>query len=144
VRLFLPQPWEEISHTADVGIAARGATPEEALARLVLALGALVAGGGAVRETAEEEFTVSEGADLAGTAVAVMREVLFRLATRGRIPCSCEVLGLRPGEARVRVGSGARDPVIHAEGADVKAVTWHEARLDRDGEGFRAQVILDV
>ena len=144
MRLVLPQPWEEISHTADVGIAARGATPEEALARLVLALGALVAGGGAVRESAEEEFTVSEGADLAGTAVAVMREVLFRLATRGRIPCSCEVLTLRPGEARVRVGSGARDPVVHAEGADVKAVTWHQARLDRDGEGFRAQVILDV
>ena len=144
MRLSLPQPWEELSHTADVGIAARGATPEEALARLVLALGALAAGGGAVRETAGEEFTVREGGDLAGTAVAVMREVLFRLATRGRIPCSCEVLSLRPGEARVRVGSGARDPVIHAEGADVKAVTWHEARLDRDGEGFRAQVILDV
>jgi len=144
LRLHLPQPWEELSHTADVGIAARGATPEEALARLVLALGALAAGGGEVRETAEEEFTVREGRDLAGTAVAVMREVLFRLATRGRIPSSCEVLALRPGEARVRLGSGARDPVIHAEGADVKAVTWHEARLDRDGEGFRAQVILDV
>lgn len=144
MRLSLPQPWEEVSHTADTGIAARGATPEEALARLVLALGALAAGGGAVRESGEEEFTVREGGDLAGTAVAVMREVLFRLATRGRIPCSCEVLTLRPGEARVRVGSGARDPEIHAEGADVKAVTWHEARLDRDGEGYRAQVILDV
>jgi SHS2 domain-containing protein len=144
VRLTLPQPWEEISHTADVGIAARGATPEEALARLVLALGALSAGGGAVEETAEEEFTVREGGDLAGTAVAVMREVLFRLATRGRIPCSCEVLSIRPGEARVRVGSGARDPVLHAEGADVKAVTWHQARLEPEGTGFRAQVILDV
>jgi SHS2 domain-containing protein len=144
VRLTLPQPWEEISHTADVGIAARGATPEEALARLVLALGALAAGGGPVEETAEDEFTVREGGDLAGTGVAAMREVLFRLASRGRIPCSCEVLSLRPGEARVRVGSGARDPVLHAEGADVKAVTWHQARLEPDGAGFRAQVILDV
>jgi SHS2 domain-containing protein len=42
VRLALPQPWEEVPHTADLGIAARGATPEEALARLVLALGALL------------------------------------------------------------------------------------------------------
>jgi SHS2 domain-containing protein len=144
VRLSLPQPWEELSHTADVGIAARGATPEEALARLVLALGALVAGGGPVPEGSEAEFTVSGGPDLAGTAVAVMREVLFRLATRGEIPCACEVLWLRPGEARLRVASAVRDPVLHAEGADVKAVTWHQARFEPEGEGWRAQVILDV
>ena len=144
MRLSLPQPWEELSHTADTGIAARGATPGEALARLVLALGALAAGGGAVREAVEEEFTVREGGDLAGTAVAVMREVLFRLVTRGLLPCACDVLSLRPGEARVRVAFALRDPALHAEGTDVKAITWHEARLDPDGEGWRAQVILDV
>jgi len=144
VRLALPQPWEEISHTADVGIAARGASPEEALARLVLALGALLAGGGALVEDREEEFTVREGSDLAQTAVAVLREVLYGFAARGAIPCACEVLRLRPGQARVRIATGPRDPVRHAEGADVKAVTWHEARLEPDGAGWRAQVILDV
>ncbi len=144
MRLSLPQPWEEVPHTADVGIAARGATAGEALARLVLALGALAAGGGPVREDLEEEIEVREGADLAQTAVAVMREVHFRLAARGRIPCACEVTALSPGAARLRVGSGPRDPAIHAEGADVKAVTWHEARLAPDGAGWRAQVILDV
>jgi SHS2 domain-containing protein len=144
VRLALPQPWEEISHTADVGIAARGDTPEEALARLVLALGALVAGGGAVAPDREAELTVREGADLAQTAVAVLREVLYGIATRGAIPCACEVLCLRPGEARIRIATGPRDPVLHAEGADVKAVTFHQARLEPDGGGWRAQVILDV
>ena len=67
-----------------------------------------------------------------------------RLVTRGGIPCACEVLSLRPGMARLRVGAGRRDPVRHAEGADVKAVTWHEARLEPDRDGWRAQVILDV
>jgi SHS2 domain-containing protein len=144
VRLSLPQPWEDVSHTADVGIAARGASPEEALARLVLALGALASGGGAVAEDAEEEIVVRGGSDLAQTAVEVMREVLFRLATRGRIPCACEVLSLEPGLARLRVATGPRDPVRHAEGADVKAVTWHAAALAPEAGGWRAQVILDV
>jgi SHS2 domain-containing protein len=143
-RLALPQPWEEVSHTADVGIAARGATPEEALCRLVLAFGALVSGGGPVAEAGEEELEVRGGTDLAQTAVAVLREILWRLATRGLIPCACEVLSLRPGEARLRVASGLRDPSLHGEGADVKAVTWHAARLAPDGDGWRAQVILDV
>ena len=144
MRLALPQPWEELPHTADVGIATRGDTAEEALARLVLALGALVAGGGPVTEDAEEELVVRGGADLAQTAVGVLREVHFRTVTRGRIPCSCEVLSLAPGEARLRVGSGRRDPALHAEGADVKAVTWHAARLAPGGGGWRAQAILDV
>jgi SHS2 domain-containing protein len=144
VRLSLPQPWEEISHTADVGIAARGDTPEEALARLVLALGALLAGGGAVAEDRVEDMTVREGSDLAQTAVAVLREVLYRCVTARTLPCGCEVLSLRPGEARLVVATGPRDPVRHAEGADVKAVTWHAARFEPEGGGWRAQVILDV
>jgi SHS2 domain-containing protein len=144
LRWSLPQPWEEVSHTADTGLAVRGATPEEALARLVLALGALLAGGGAVPETSEEPLEVREGADLAQTAVGVLREVLYRFATRGLIPCAVEVLALRPGEAVLRVASGPRDPARHAEGADVKAVTWHAARFAPEGGGWRAQVILDV
>ncbi len=143
-RLSLPQPWEAVPHTADVGIAARGSTPAEALARLVLALGALAAGGGGVAEDRDDAIEVRAGSTLAETAVAVMREVHFRLAARGRLPCACEVLALAPGLARLRVGSGPREPGRHAEGADVKAVTWHDARLEPDGRGWRAQVILDV
>ena len=144
-RLVLPQPWEEVPHTADLGIAARGATPEEALCRLVLAFGALVAGGGPVPAADDgEELVVRGGADLAQTAVEVMREVLFRLAARGLVPCACAVDSVQPGEARLRVWSGRRDPSLHAEGADPKAVTWHAARLEPDGAGWRAQVILDV
>lgn len=144
MRLCLPQPWEEVSHTADAGIAARGTTAREALCRLVLALGAITAGGGPVTADRDEELTVRGGADLPQTAVAVMREVLFRTTARGRIPCACEVIELAPGLARLNLWSGPRDPAKHAEGTDVKAVTWHAARLEPEGGGWRAQVILDV
>jgi len=144
VRLHLPQPYEEISHTADVGIAAVGATPEEALARLVLALGALLAGGGAVEPAGERGISVSGAADLPQTAVALLREVLFGFATRREVPCSCEVRSLAPGRAEAAIGFGRYDPALHAEGVDVKAVTYHGARFEPGERGYRAQVILDI
>ncbi|MBN1834712.1 MAG: archease [Spirochaetales bacterium] len=47
---------------------------------------------------------------------------------------------------RVRaVAAGERaDPTRHRLGTDVKAVTWHRFTLRREGETWRATVILDV
>jgi len=144
VRYALPQPYEEIPHTADVGLAVRGSSPAEALSRLVLALGALLADGGEVPEAREEVLRASGGTDLAQTAVAALREVLFRFATRREIPCACEVRSFSPGEAELRLGVGLYDPVRHAEGVDVKAVTYHAARFEQDHSGWRAEVVLDI
>jgi SHS2 domain-containing protein len=144
VRYNLPQPFEDIGHVADVGIRVRGASTEEALARLVVAFGTLVTGGAPAPPAGEERIAVEGGPGLAATAVAVLRELLFRLATRGEVPSEVEVLSLDERGAEVLVGFGRRDPERHAEGADVKAVTWHAARLEREGDGWVAQVVLDV
>jgi SHS2 domain-containing protein len=144
LRLSLPQPFEELSHTADVGVAARGDTAAEALARLVLALAALLCGGGEVAPGHDEVIRVEGAGDLAQTAVAVLREVLYRFATRREIPRACEVRSLAPGGAEVVVEMGPHDPARHAAGTDVKAVTYHAARLAPEEGGWRAQVLLDV
>lgn len=147
LRYAQPQPYEEIAHTADAGLAARGATPEEALARLVLGLGAMLSGGAAAAPPPggpPERVEVATGADLAQTAVALLREVLFRFATRREVPVAVELRSLAPGRAVADVSFGRWDPERNAEGADVKAVTYHAARLEPDGAGWRAQVLLDV
>ncbi len=144
MRYALPQPYEEIPHTADVGLAVRGDSPAHALARLVLALGAALSGGGDVIEVREEVLRATGGADLAQTAVAALREVLFRFATRREIPCSCDVRVFAPGVAELRLGVGLYDPALHAEGVDVKAVTYHAARFEPGPGGWRAEVILDI
>jgi SHS2 domain-containing protein len=144
VRLRLPQPWEDLSHTADVGLRVRGATAEEALGRLVLAFSTLVTGGAPVDGAREERVEVGGGPGLSGTAVALLRELLFRLATAGEVPVEIEVVRADEGGAAADVSFGLRDPERHAEGADVKAVTWHAARLEREGAGWVAQIVLDV
>jgi SHS2 domain-containing protein len=143
VRLSLPQPWQEIAHTADVGAAVEGETADEALARLVLALGALLAGGGPV-EVVREDRVAASGADRAQTAVNVLRELLYRFATERLLPVACEVLRFDDHGAELSVGSGSWNPLLHAEGADVKAVTYHAARFEPAGGGWRAQVLFDI
>jgi SHS2 domain-containing protein len=145
MRLSLPQPYEDLGHTADVGLRVRGATAEEALGRLALAVGQLVTGGAPVEPVREERFAVPGGPGLAGTAVALLRELVWHLATERLVPREIEVVRATPEGAEVVVGFGAHDPDLHAEGADVKAVTWHAARLEPDpAGGWVAQIVLDV
>ncbi len=144
VRYTLPQPYQDLSHTADLGVSVEGTTPEEALSRLVLALGGVLAGSGAVEPVREKTFAVPVRGDLARAAVNLLRELLFHFATERVIPCACEVLRLDGETVEARVEFGRWDPDRNADGADVKAVTYHAARLEPAGAGWRAQVLFDV
>ena len=106
--LFLPQPFEDLGHTADLGVRVRGQTAEEALARLALALGSLLAGGEPVENADEERLAVAGGPGLAGTAVAFLRELLFRFATRRLIPAAVEVLRVDESGAEAAGAVGRR------------------------------------
>jgi len=144
VRLKGPQSWEDLGHTADVGLRVRGASVEEALGRLVLAFATLVTGGEPAEPVGEEVLSVAGGPGLAGTAVALLRELLFRLATERLVPVEIEVRSADEHGAVAAVLLGRHDPERHAEGTDVKAVTWHAARLERDGDAWIAQIVLDT
>jgi SHS2 domain-containing protein len=143
VRYALPQPFRDLDHTADLGVAVEGATAEEALARLVLAEAALLAGDGAVEPVRDARLAV-QADGLAAVAVAILRELLFRFATERVLAGACEVARLDAGGAEVVVGLGPYDPVRHAGGQDLKAVTLHAARFEPCEAGWRAQVVFDV
>jgi len=144
MRYCFPQPFDELDHTADVGVLVRGITADEALARLVLAFAHVLSGGAPLQ--AETEITIHTGpGDLAAVAVDVLRELLYRFDRDGYVPATCEVRHFDEAEgAEVVIGVTSYDPVAHEEGIDVKAITWHEARFEREGDDWLAQVVLDV
>jgi SHS2 domain-containing protein len=140
----LPQPYEDLDHTADVGVRVEGSSPEEALARLVLAEAALLAGGGPVVAAREERIAVA-APDLVAAAVELLRELLYRFATARELVAWCEVEQLGANRAAIRVGLAPWDPAAHREGVDLKAVTWHAVGFERDADGrWRAQVVFDI
>ncbi|GEJ56102.1 archease [Anaeromyxobacter diazotrophicus] len=145
MRYTLPQPWRDLDHTADVGVAVEGATAEEALARLVLAFAALLAGGAPVEVERDEPLAVEAAGGGPALALAVLRELLYRFAVERVLPGACEVVMLAPCRAELTIGFGRHDPALHAGGLDLKAVTRHAARFERGEDGaWRAQVVFDV
>lgn len=142
--LTLPQPYEDLGHVADVGVRVRGASAEEALGRLALTLAALLSGGEPLEGTEEERLQVVGGPGLTGTAVSLLRELLYRFATAGVIPAAIEVVHLDEAAADARVRWAAYDPELHAEGMDVKAVTWHLALLEHQGGEWVGQAVFDI
>ncbi|MFT3917402.1 MAG: archease [Anaeromyxobacteraceae bacterium] len=144
MRLTLPQPFEDLDHTADAGVRVTGASAGDALARLVLALGALLSGGAPVAEEREVALEVAGGPDLAGAAVALLREVLYRCEVERALPAACEVLRVDAAGAAARVWLGRRGPA-HDGGLDVKAVTRHAAALEQDADGgWIGQAVFDL
>ena len=143
-RWTLPQPYEDLDHTADVGVRVEGSSAEEALARLVLAESALLAGGGAVAPEREERIAVA-APDLVGAAIELLRELLYVFATARELAAWCEVEQLGANRAAIRVGLGRWDAAAHGEGVDLKAVTWHAAGFERAADGrWHAQVVFDI
>jgi SHS2 domain-containing protein len=144
MRYSLPQPYEELDHTADVGLLVRGDSAAEALARLVLAFGVMLSGGGALAKEREMLIAV-DASDHAAMAVDVLRELLFRFDCEQLIPVECEVREFDSERgAKVLVAVGSWDPDAHAEGLELKAVTLHAAVFEeRDGQ-WLAQVVFDI
>ncbi len=144
MRYSFPQPYRDLDHTADVGVEVEGASADEALARLVLAQAALLTGD--VAPFPEQEARIGVPAAAPTTmAVMLLRELLFRFATERLVAGWCEVLAFHEERgAEVRVGLGPFDPERHGSGLDLKAVTWHEARLAPDGGRWRGRIVFDI
>jgi SHS2 domain-containing protein len=145
MRHDLPQPFEELDHTADLGVVVRGASEQETMARLVLAMSQLLTGGGSVELRADSEDVSVEPGDRVSMALDLLRELLFRFDCDHEVAAACEVLRFVPDEgARLRVWLAPWDEAAHEEGTELKAVTLHEARFEPSDDAWMAQVVFDV
>jgi SHS2 domain-containing protein len=133
-----------MDHTADVGVVVHGDSAEETLARLLLALSQLLTGGGSVQAAGSLRIEAEPG-EHASMAIDLLRELLYRFDCDGTIAVSCEVERFDPGlGATIVIEIAPYDFELHAEGIELKAVTWHEARFEREGDGWTAQIVFDV
>jgi SHS2 domain-containing protein len=132
--------FELLDHTADIGIRAGGASLEEAFEQATLGLAEVL---GALRPGPGEPVAVEVSAgDLGGLLVDWLNEVLWLQETRQAAIAAVRVERVADGRARGTVTFSSTDPP--PDGTFVKAVTYHRLEVDRDGDGWRVQVYLDV
>lgn len=148
MRYSLPSPYDDLSHTADAGIRACGATVEEALARSALALSQLQAGGGAVEEAETHALDLIAPSE-DELPVELARAVLDRWYADALLLAAIEIVSVDVNDAgaalRARGWFGPFDPDRHGEGLDVKAVTYARAGFQRVSDGsVCATLIFDI
>jgi SHS2 domain-containing protein len=130
------------AHTADLGLWVESDTLPELFGAAVEALAQLMTSGPR-RGTITWIPLELEGEGLAELLVELLNEVVYRLDGEGLVSVALRVEELTRARLAGRLGVIPRTP-RHSPGEPVKAVTYHQARVEPQGQGWRAQVIMDV
>jgi SHS2 domain-containing protein len=139
--------YEIIEHTADLGIRGRGESLDTLFAAMARGLFAVIADPETVRlDAADTERRRAIRLEADATA-DLLHDWLEELNALHQI--HAELYGrfaVRVTDNRLTaVAEGeAIDPERHDLRVEVKAVTWHDLRVDRTAEGFEAFVLLDI
>ncbi len=132
--------YEELDHTADVGIRAYGATLEELFGNAAAGMFSIIADPEKVKPVGEVEVRV-EGEDLEELMVNWLQELLYLHETQRLLLCAFDValegLTLRASARGERI-----DKHRHELRTVVKAVTYHNIKVDPE-KGV-AEVIFDI
>lgn len=132
-----------LEHTADLGFWVSADEPAQLFPAAVAALAELMVSG-------PRDGTITwlplelEAGDWAELLVALLNEVVYRWDGESRLAVALELDQLTPLRLAGRLGVIPRDPALHRMAEPIKAVTYHQARVEPQGQGWRAQVFLDV
>jgi SHS2 domain-containing protein len=132
---------ELLEHTADVGIRAGGSTPEEVFAAAAEGMAELM-GAWFPGEGHERKVEV-ESTDRPGLLVAWIDELLFLHESEDAVFGAFDVDSVTERRLRARVLVSARG-VRELEDVGIKAGTYHRLRLEPAGNGWVAEIYLDV
>lgn len=133
--------YEILEHTADIGFRARGESLEGLFFEAARGLAEII---GVWKPQEGEDKAISlEANDLGALLVDWLSEILYLHETLDATIGSVRVE--RVDEGRVD-GSIALVPMKEPpdEGIQVKAITYHQLKVERSGEGWAADVYLDV
>jgi SHS2 domain-containing protein len=135
--------FEMTDHTADIGITAYGTDVRELFVNAALALFSLITEPESVEEKLHLDLEVgSEDRD--SLLVEWLNELIYVFDVKHILFNRFDIKSLAYNELRVTCYGEDFDPTRHKLKIGVKAATYHMLSLDRNNDGYRAQIILDV
>ena len=137
------QAFRILEHPADVGFEAFGARREEAFENAARALMHLIADLDSV-ETTEEVSIEVEGPDAASLLVNWLSEVLYLHDAERWLFRDFKVKGIRDHSLSAIARGEKFDSARHVIRLQVKAITYHQLKLEERSGCWRAQVYVDI
>jgi SHS2 domain-containing protein len=135
--------FEILDHPADIGFRAFGGTLAELFANAAVAMLSIACEMEDVAARLEYQLSAT-GTDYESLLVNWLSEVLYwfdgkRIALR-----EFYVTELESQSIRAIARGEPRDSTRHLSKLIVKAVTWHQLKIARAGDGWMAEVYLDI
>jgi SHS2 domain-containing protein len=135
--------FELFDHTADVGLRIRAADLDALFADAARAMFSVMAGNlDAVRPTEEVRITLAAD-DLDALLRDWLGELLYTFHVRKLVFSDFTVSVSERGLKGVARGE-PMDAARHQLDVEIKAVTWHGLKVERTGDGWLAEVIVDI
>jgi len=131
--------YEEVEHTADAAIRAFGRDLPELFANAAYGMFDLLADMEELRPTIEREVSL-EAPDLETLLVDWLDELLYLREAHGEVYKEFEISTLSPTELRAVAKGGKR----FVPRMDIKAVTYHDLKIEKMEQGYVVTVVFDV
>lgn len=135
--------YETFDHTADIGIRAFGKTVEEVFVNAAWALFDLLTDIDSVHENLSREI-VMEGTDQEDLFVRWLSELLFLCEGKGYLFRDFSFSYLTATSLKAEARGEMFDPSRHQFKTEIKAVTYHQVEVVRNGEMWAGKVIFDI
>jgi SHS2 domain-containing protein len=132
-----------VDHTADAGILVQAPDPKELFARAAWGMFSLITDVNAVRLVDVDRIRV-EASDRPALMVKWLSELNYRHVTEHRLFGKFDIVEISEEWLVAEVGGEKFDPARHKIFTEIKAVTFHGLRLERDNDAWEAQIIFDV
>ncbi len=135
--------FELFDHTADVGLRIRAADLNTLFADAARAMFSVMVGDlAAVRPLEEVQINMAAD-DLDALLRDWLGELLYTFHVRRLVFCDFTVSVSNGGMQGTARGE-PMDPVRHRLDVEIKAVTWHGLKVERTGDDWLAEVIVDI
>ncbi len=137
--------YEILGHTADVRIRVSGDDLAGLIRGAVLGIASLVADTNNI-EGRDSVAVEASGETPEELLVHLLGEVLYVHYTRRLVFSDAEVEVPDDGALRARctLWGEAYDPARHELGYDIKAVTYHDLKIESTGDRLSAEIVFDV
>ena len=137
------KPYEVIDHTADIGLRIYGRTLEELFIHAATGLFDLITSADAIPAEKDISFQL-KGENAGDLLLQWLREWLFIFSTGHWVFKSVSFQKLSDKELTAVAACGQFDPKRHEQRNEVKAVTYHQFKLEKQKSGWVAEVIFDI
>ena len=137
------RPYEAFDHTADIGLHAFGDTLAELFIHAAQGMESLMVAPERVRVVTSREIAV-EGHDAVSLLIAWLNELIFLFDTEYLLFRDFEIDTITETHLVARASGEPYNAQRHELSSAIKAVTWHEASVERADGGYKARIIFDI